>query len=215
MIFVLICVFAFFFFGSTFICLGRGTGSQATSRSLGTASRGTALHNFRLGSQNHLDVTRVGLVWSNTTVGTVGTATHDRSTLNLDVTDVQVVGLDTLKIGVALSIDEEVEQEATRLLWEADVVTGRLLVLLTDGGATSLLAEASERNGILVLDNVVQITLSLLQGHTLEHAGCFASVLEVNTEVRAASLDGPDEDQSRRSMTKRRREKNKVKKQYG
>jgi hypothetical protein len=64
---------------------------------------------------------------------------------------------------------------------------------LSLSGSTSIIGEATEGDAVLVADDIVEVGLSTLEGETLESVTGLTSVLEVNTEVRAASLDAPKE----------------------
>ena len=59
--------------------------------------------------QDDLDVAWVGHVWVDTTVGAVGSATLLGGLVDLDVLDDQVAGVETLDVGVGLSVLEETE----------------------------------------------------------------------------------------------------------
>jgi len=79
-------------------------------------------------------------------------------------------------LSIALGVLQEVQQETTRLFGPARLST-RDLVLLTLRMTTSVLVEAPEGDGILVLDDVVQELLRALQGHALQGLGRLTRVL--------------------------------------
>ncbi len=69
-----------------------------------------------------------------------------------------------------------------RLLGPADL-SGRVVVVhLTLGLATDARDEATERDSLLVLKNVIEVLLGVTEGTTLEGIGGLASVLRQNCE---------------------------------
>ena len=54
------------------------------------------------------------------------------------------------------------------------------------GSATNTAVEATERNGLLVLLNILEVSQGLGQLHARDGSGDLTGVLEVNTEVGAA-----------------------------
>lgn len=136
-------------------------------------------------------------------MGSVGTTTELGGAVDLDVGDLEGIGIKSLGLGVRRGVLEEVEEETTRLLGPATNVS-RVLVDLSHGVTADLLG-TTERNDLLVSDNVLEEDLSALQGHTLDGGGTFSSVLVMNTEVRARGLGDP---------TKRRKEKTEMKNKW-
>lgn len=57
-------------------------------------------------------------------------------------------------------------------------------------GAADTSVEAAEGDALLLLNNVAEVSVSLLELHAVDGGGGLASVLEVNTEVLAARLGG-------------------------
>jgi hypothetical protein len=86
-----------------------------------------------------------------------------------------------MNLGIAFSVLQEIQQEATRLLGPATLSTTNL-VLVGHSLATNAAVEATERNNILVLNDIVQELLGLAQKHALESLGCFTGVLQANTK---------------------------------
>jgi len=64
------------------------------------------------------------------------------------------------------------------------------LELLSLLGSANTAVEAAEGNALLLLDDVAEVSVSLLELHAVDGGGGLASVLEVNTEVLAARLGG-------------------------
>jgi len=132
--------------------------------------------------QDQLDVGRRGHEGIDSAVGTVGSATELGGTVHLDVRNVQRVDIETLNLGIALGVLEEIKEESARLLGPSALTTTDV-VLLSLSSAAGVTLVSSEGHGILVLDDVVQEPLSLLERKPLDGLGRLTSVLEVNTEV--------------------------------
>jgi len=120
-------------------------------------------------------------VWVNTTVCTVCATALLLRTVDLNVVDEELVNVKALELGVSLSVAQKVQDELCRLLWPPGLSVGSTCILGL-GCAADTTAEATEGNSLLVLDDVLQVSLSLLQHHTLDCVACLAGVLEVNTD---------------------------------
>ena len=97
----------------------------------------------------------------------------------------QVVGVETLVLGVTLSVLQELEQELRGL--ERPSALGSP-VHLGLGVTADTAHEPPEGNDLLVGDHVLQILGGTMQGHGLDGLGCLASVLEVNPQVGTLGL---------------------------
>ena len=64
------------------------------------------------------------------------------------------------------------------------------LELLGLSSAANTAVEAAEGDSLLVLNNVAEVSVSLLELHARDGGGGLAGVLEVNTDVLAARLGG-------------------------
>ena len=64
------------------------------------------------------------------------------------------------------------------------------LELLSLLGAADTAVEAAEGDALLLLNNVAEVSVSLLELHAVDGSSGLAGVLEVNTEVLAARLGG-------------------------
>lgn len=120
-------------------------------------------------------------------MSTVGTTSHDGSVVHLNMGDLEVLSVKTLSFTVSLQVGEENEEELASSLRPSALVT-RSLHHVSLGMTTNTTIVTSESNSLLVSDNVVEITLSLDEGHTTNGTADFTSVLEVNGEVGTASL---------------------------
>mmetsp|Transcript_22790 Transcript_22790/g.49963 ORF Transcript_22790/g.49963 Transcript_22790/m.49963 type:complete len:209 (-) Transcript_22790:26-652(-) len=121
------------------------------------------------------------------TVGTVGAAALLLGLVHLDVGNGQGVDVQTLHLGVALGVLEETQEELARLGRPAGLAVSAALVLGLRSAANAT-AEATEGDGALVIDNVLQVLLGDVQGHLADGHGRLTRVLEVNTEVGPPSL---------------------------
>ena len=129
----------------------------------------------------------VSLVGADATVSTVGAASHHRGVVHLDVRQLQVLHSQTLRLAVGLEVVQEHEEVSASSLGPSALVAGSLDGVAL-GVTTHTAVVAREGDRLLVGDNVVEIALSLHQGHALDGTAHFASVLEVDSEVRTTSL---------------------------
>merc|ERR1712243_79675 len=80
---------------------------------------------------------------------------------------------------------QQVQQELGRLLWPATLRCSVDLGLSMSADASH---EPAEGDDFLVLDDVLQVLDSSVQGHLLDGLSRLASVLEVNTKVGSFGL---------------------------
>lgn len=136
---------------------------------------------------DHLDVSGMSLVGANAAVSTVGAASHHGSVVHLHMGELQVLHSQTLRLAVGLEVVQQHQEVLAGSHGPSALIAGGL-----DGMALSMATNttvvASERDGLLVGDDIVQIALSLHQRHASDGVTDFASVLEVDREVRTTSL---------------------------
>lgn len=89
--------------------------------------------------------------------------------------DDQSVDVQTLVVGVGLSVLQQLEQEVGGLLGPA---TDRCSPLLGLSGSADAAVVPTEWNALLVLGNVLQETLSTTEGHALDSKCRLAGVLQ-------------------------------------
>jgi hypothetical protein len=118
-------------------------------------------------------------------VGPVGPPPHVRGTVDLDVLDDQVVGVQSLVLGVGLCVLQQVEKELARLGRPA-ALGGAVNLGLSVSAYTS--HESSEGNDFLLCDDILEILGGSVEGHLLDGLGRLTGVLEVNPEVGSACL---------------------------
>ena len=100
--------------------------------------------------------------------------------LHLNMFDDQVVGVESLVLGVALRVLQELQQELGGL--ERPPALGGAVDLGL--GVTAYTShEPPEGDDLLVRDHVLQILGGAVQGHGLDGLGCLPGVLEVDPQV--------------------------------
>lgn len=133
---------------------------------------------------NKLNVRWRGLVCINSTVSSVSSSSLLWSLVDLDVGDLQLGDIQTLGLSVGLSVLQQVLDVVDRLDWPSSLLDTELLSL---SGSTDGVSESSEWNGSLVVQDVLQVLLSLFQVPTVDGLGSLSSVLERNSQVGTAS----------------------------
>lgn len=166
-----------------------------------------------LGLQEELDVAGGSHEVLGPTVSTETTPAASRSTVHLNVRDVEVVHIQILHLRVGLCVLEEVQEETAGLLRPAGV---RAFVALTLGMVTRSTSVNSEGDSVLLRDDILEVLPGTLEAEALDrlcgwekrrddqhsggggeenegrtHRSGLTSVLVVNTEVRATSPSGP------------------------
>ena len=134
-----------------------------------------------------LDVAVRREVWSNTSVGTVGSSTAADGALNDDVVDDTLLWVESSGLSVGSQVDEEFTDGLDRLLGPA---TDWCLVdvdLSVSSNATSVL---SERNNLFVSKNSLHVLDSSWDLHALDESSSFVRVLEVSSEISDLAFRG-------------------------
>jgi len=141
------------------------------------------LDNLLTLGQDELDVAGVGHVGVDTTVGTVCPSSLLGGLVDLDVLDNQGTGVETLGVGVGLSVLEETEEELGGLDGPSSLGDTELLAL---GGAASAAGISSHGDSLLLLLDVLEEGDGTLKLPTVDGLGGLASVLERHSEVGTA-----------------------------
>lgn len=129
---------------------------------------------------------RAGHVGVDTTMGSVCATALVGSLLNLDVCDVKLISVKTLSnSSIALGVLQQTQNVLNALAWPASLCGSEGLGL---GGATNASSESAEGDGLLVLENVLQVLFSALQVHAANGHGGLTRVLEVDAEGNASGL---------------------------
>ena len=115
-------------------------------------------------------------------MSTVGAASHDGSLVDRNVVDHQILHIESLSLSISLEVVQEHQEELASSLGPSADIAGSLdhmaLSVTTNRAVVS-----AEGNGVLVGNNVVEVLLSLHQGHSLDGSTDLVSVLEVNGQV--------------------------------
>lgn len=120
-------------------------------------------------------------------MGTVCSATLLWGLVDLDVLDNEVSGVETLGVGVGLSVLEETEEELGGLDWPSGAGDTKLLSLSGTTGSTSI---SSHWDSLLVLLDVLKELNSSLELPSVDGLCGLAGVLERNTKVGTARAGG-------------------------
>lgn len=133
---------------------------------------------------NEFDVRWVRQVGVRSTVGSVSSSSVLRSLVHLDVGDLQLGNVQTLSLSVGLSVLQQVLNVVDGLGGPSGLLDTPLLTL---GGSADRVVESSERNGSLVVQDIVQVFLSLLQVPSVDGLGGLSGVLERDSQVSTTS----------------------------
>lgn len=125
-----------------------------------------------------------GLVSVNSTVGSVSSSSLLWGLVDLDVGNLQLSNIQTLSLSVGLSVLQQVLDVVDRLGRPSSLLNTPLLTL---SSSTDGVSESSERNGSLVVQNILQVLLSSLQVPTVDGLGSLSGVLERDSQVGTAS----------------------------
>lgn len=110
------------------------------------------------------------------TMSSVGSSSHLRRSVYVDVLDHQTIGVQALVVGVALGVSQQLQQELGGLHWPSTLTVVERFRLTLSAHTTVV---ASERHDLLLRDHVLQVALSTSQRHMTNRRGSFASVLLV------------------------------------
>ena len=120
-------------------------------------------------------------------MGTVSATADLLGAVDLDVSDLEVRGVESLGLGVALSVLEEALEHLHGLTGPASLGHSELLGL---GGTPGSVGETDVRHTALVVHDVLKVLLGLLEGHGAEGACHLPCVLEVDAKVRSTGVHG-------------------------
>jgi hypothetical protein len=181
------------FLFSAFYLLGRSSSlalGTTGSTLLGLLEDGRTGDGLVLLSENDLHVARVGHEGVDASVGAVQATADLGGSIDLDVGDVELVEVQVLERSVGLSILEQVQEELAGLLGPAGEGAREMLVLLGLSSAANSSDGAAEGDGVLVVQDALQESLSLLKSHSTDGVSGGMGVLEVDTQVGTLGLGG-------------------------
>ncbi|GMR53624.1 hypothetical protein PMAYCL1PPCAC_23819, partial [Pristionchus mayeri] len=141
-------------------------------------------HIFLLG-ENNLHVARRRHIGVDTSVSTVRASAHLCSTLHLDVVNDQMIDIESLIFGVALSVSEQLKNIIAGLHRPPSLSGLECLALSLSANST---LEFAERDDLFLLHHIGEVTLSALERHSSDGRSNLTGVLEVNTEIRPLGL---------------------------
>jgi len=103
-------------------------------------------------------------------------------TVDLNVRDEQLVGVQALQLSIGLCVGEQVQHELSRFLRPTSLPVGGASILGL-GSTANTTTEATECDRLLVLNDVLKVRHSLPEHHALDGVACLTGVLEMNSEV--------------------------------
>ena len=127
-----------------------------------------------------LNVTVWGEVWTDATMGTVGSSTAGDGTLHHVVVDHALVSVELVAGSVSFQVNKEFANNLGRLLWPSSLGVFEWLQLCVSSNASRV---PSEWNNLFVLNHILQVCNCLLQVPALNGTSNLISVLVVSSKV--------------------------------
>lgn len=186
--FLELTVFRFYLLGSSGGSGGGALLGKTCNTGLGLPDVGRLRDGLLHLSENNLHVAWVGHEGVDATVSAVQATADLGGGVDLDVADLQQVGVQILEDCVRLGVLEEVQKELAGLLGPAGERARQVGVLLSLGGTANTSDGATERDGVSVVQHTLEESLSLSELHAADGVGSGVGVLEVDTQVGALSL---------------------------
>lgn len=120
-------------------------------------------------------------------MGSVGSSSSLRSSVDLDVAEGEVLGVKVFDLGVGFEVGQEVQNDLDGFFRPSSLSDSPFLSLSSSASGTSisLVWDAS-----LLFKDLVEVFLSSLDVHSLKGSGGVVGVLEVSSDVASAGLDG-------------------------
>ena len=128
-----------------------------------------------------------GEVWTDTTVGSVGSSTSLDGSLDNDVVNNAFVSIESLSLSVSFKVDKEFLDSLTGFLWPA---TEWQSVYLSLGSSSNTSRVLSEWNDCGVSNNSIHMLDSCVDFHALAETSNFITILVVRSQVRDSALGG-------------------------
>lgn len=138
-------------------------------------------------SDDEFNVAVGGKVRTDSTVSSEGSSSALDGSVDGDVGDDALLGVETLGLSVGEGVLEKLVHVLDGLLGpsaEGDSVDGSL------AGSASVAGVSSEGNALLVLQNVLHVSNGLLDLHTFHNSGSLVSVLEMHSHIIGSALSG-------------------------
>ena len=128
-----------------------------------------------------------GEVWTDATVGSVGSSTSLDGSLDNDVGNNTFVSIESLSLSVSFKVDKEFLDSLTGFLWPA---TEWQSVYLSLGSSSNTSIVLSEWNDCGVSNNSIHMLDSCVDFHALAETSNFITILVVRSQVRDSALCG-------------------------
>ena len=128
-----------------------------------------------------------GEVWTDATVGSVGSSTSLDSSLDNDVGNNTFVSIESLSLSVSFKVDKEFLDSLTGFLWPA---TEWQSVYLSLGSSSNTSIVLSEWNDCGMSNNSIHMLDSCVDFHALAETSNFITILVVRSQVRDSALCG-------------------------
>ena len=128
-----------------------------------------------------------GEVWTDATVGSVGSSTSLDGSLDNDVGNNTFVSIESLSLSVSFKVDKEFLDSLTGFLWPA---TEWQSVYLSLGSSSNTSIVLSEWNDCGMSNNSIHMLDSCVDFHALAETSNFITILVVRSQVRDSALCG-------------------------
>jgi len=133
-----------------------------------------------------LDVAGRAHEGGNSTVSAVGSSAAALGSVDLDVLNDKLVGLELLGDGVGLEVLQQALDDLDRLFGPASLSDAEFAGLAS---SSDVAVESLDGHASLVGQDVFQVSLGFLDRFSLQHHSSLVGVFEVHTEVVTSGLD--------------------------
>ena len=134
----------------------------------------------------HFDMTRVAHIRGDSTVGPVGPSSPLLGSVDLNVSDHQLLEVELLDISVGFEVSEDGHDGLNGFLWPPTLDETEFLGL---GGSSDASVEFSVRNASLVVENLLEVSDGLGDLHIEAGTGSFVGVFEADPGIERSGLD--------------------------
>jgi len=131
------------------------------------------------------DVASGAQVGINSAVSSVSSPSALLGSVNLDVGDSQITSVKSLNVGIGLEVLQETDDDLNGLLGPSALSESEFLSL---AGTSDVASVASEGDAALVSEDVLEVGLGELDGHSLDGLGGLISILVMDSEVGGGGL---------------------------
>ena len=128
-----------------------------------------------------------GEVWTDATVGSVGSSTSLDGSLDNDVVNNAFVSIESLSLSVSFKVDKEFLNSLASLLWPATEWQSVDLSLGCSSNASRVLSEWDDGG---VSNNSVHVLNGCVDLHAFAETSNFIAILVMRSQVRDSALGG-------------------------